>query len=420
MPGGRAGLRSGAAVLIAAVVAASAGGPAGAATADTGGGGSATPGSGSGSGSGGSGSGASGPPTALPEAPMVTEGGECLPPSETVIDREVWTEGALGLPEARGFTEGGGAAVAVLGSGVDDTAAALDGAVEGAGEDCVGFGTFLAGIVAARAQDGSGMVGVAPAARVLAVGVTDDRGVAGARDVAEGIESAVGDGADVVLVGAPVPAAGGDTGMEAALRAAADADALVVAPATVPTDDGPVAALPQPGPGVLAVAATGPDGAPAESGPTVDADGDPVRPDLAAPGRAAMGVGPGGDGHFTSGGDAVAAAFVAGAAALLRSHEPALSAAEAAERLTSTAYPAPGAASEALLGAGTLDPVAALTAVPAPREAGEAPEAAAFSPDPPTAPTVGRTLAVAGGSALLILVAALGAAAVRHGRARRT
>ncbi|WP_408639071.1 S8 family serine peptidase [Nocardiopsis endophytica] len=351
---------------------------------------------------------------------MVAEGGECLPPSETVIDREVWTEGALGLPEARGFADGGGVTVAVVGSGVDDTAAALDGAVDGAGEDCVGFGTFLAGIVAARGQDDSGMVGVAPAARVLAVGVTDDRGVADAQDLAGGIESAVGDGADVVLVGAPVPAAGGDTGIGAALRTAADADALVVAPATVPTDGGPVAALPGPGPGVLAVAATGPDGAPAESEPAVDADGEPVRADLAAPGRAAMGVGPGGDGHFTSGGDAVAAAFVAGTAALLRSHEPDLDAGAVAERLTSTAYPAPGAASEALLGAGTLDPVAALTAVPAPREAGAAPEAAAFSPDPPTPPTVGRTLAVAGGSALLILVLAVGAAAVRHGRTRRT
>lgn len=399
-------------MLAAAVAAVFVCGPA-AASADTSGSGSGTPGSGSASGG-------SGSPPALPEAAMVAEGGECLPPSETVIDREVWTEGALGLPEARGFADGGGVTVAVVGSGVDDTAAALDGAVEGAGEDCVGFGTFLAGIVAARGQDGSGMVGVAPSARVLAVGVTDERGVAGARDLAGGIEDAVGGGADVVLVGAPVPAAGGDSGIGAALRAAADADALVVAPATVPTDEGPVAALPEPGPGVLAVAATGPDGEPAESTPAVDADGDLVRADLAAPGRAAMGVGPGGDGHFTSGGDAVAAAFVAGTAALLRSHEPDLSAAAAAERLTSTAYPAPGSASEALLGAGTLDPVAALTAVPAPREAGAAPEAAAFSPDPPTPPTVGRTLAVAGGSALLILVLAVGAAAVRHGRTHRT
>ncbi|WP_239648876.1 S8 family serine peptidase [Nocardiopsis chromatogenes] len=419
MLGGRPSLLGGAAVLVAAAVAVSAGAPAGA-SADTGGTGSGPPASGPASGG-------SGPPTALPEAAMVTEGGECLTPSETVIDREVWTEGALGLPEARGFADGAGVTVAVVGSGVDDTAAALDGAVDGAGEDCVGFGTFLAGIVAARGQDGSGMVGVAPAARVLAVGVTDDRGVADPQDVARGIESAADDGADVVLVGAPVPADGGDPGIGEALRAAADADALVVAPATVPTDGGPVAALPEPGPGVLAVTATGPDGAPAESEPAVGADGAPVQADLAAPGQAAMGVGPGGDGHFTSGGDAVAAAFVAGTAALLRSHEPELSAAAAAERLppaaaerlTSTAYPAPGAAAEALLGAGTLDPVAALTAVPAPR-AGAAPEAAAFSPDPPTPPTIGRTLAVAGGATLLILVLALGAAAVRHGRTRRT
>ena len=362
-----------------------------------------------------------GSPPALPEAAAVRDGDGCLPPSETVIDRRVWTEDALGLPEARGFADGDGVTVAVVGSGVDDTAAALDGAVQGAGEDCTGFGTFLAGVVAARGQDGSGLTGVAPAARILAVPVTDDGGAAEAGDLAEGVERAVDGGADVVLVGAAVPADGGDGGsdgvLDAAVRAAAEADALLVAPASAPVDGGAVPAAPGPGDGVLAVAATGPDGAPAAGEPAVDGEGRPAPVDLAAPGQAVMSVGPGGDGHFVSGGDPVAAAFVAGAAALLRSRDPGLSAGQTAERLVATAYPAPGQAAGVLLGAGTLDPVAALTAAPA-AEAGGGVETAAFSPDPPPALTTGRTLAVVAGSALLILVLGLGGAAVKYRRTR--
>ncbi|WP_020380063.1 S8 family serine peptidase [Nocardiopsis potens] len=370
--------------------------------------------------------GAAGSPPALPEVSAVRSGDGCLPPSETVIDQRVWTEDALGLPEARGFADGDGVTVAVVGGGVDDTAAALDGAVQGAGEDCTGFGTFLAGVVAARGQDGSGMTGVAPAARILAVPVAGDDGAAEAEDVAEGIERAVDGGAGVVLVGAAVPADGEDGAVAAAVRAAAEADALVVAPASAPVDGGTgkdaAPALPGSGSGVLAVAATGPDGAPAAREPAADAEGRPAPVDLAAPGQAVMSVGPGGDGHFVAGGDPVAAAFVAGTAALVRSREPGLTAGETAERLVATAYPAPGESAGALLGAGTLDPVAALTAAPAPvspESGGGGVEAAAFSPDPPSGPAVGRTLAVVGGSALLILILGLGGAALRYRRARQ-
>ncbi|MFW5415977.1 S8 family serine peptidase [Nocardiopsis sp. CNT-189] len=379
-------------------------------------------GSGAGTGRADTAEGASGSPPALPEVSAVRSGDGCLPPSETVIDRRVWTEDALGLPEARGFADGGGVTVAVVGGGVDDTAAALDGAVQGSGEDCTGFGTFLAGVVAARGQDGSGMTGVAPAARILSVPVAGDRGAAGPGDVAEGIERAVDGGAGVVLVGAAVPADAENPAVAAAVRAAAEADALVVAPASAPVDGGTgkdaAPALPRSGSGVLAVAATGPDGAPAAREPAADAEGRPAPVDLAAPGRAVMSVGPGGDGHFVAGGDPVAAAFVAGAAALVRSREPGLTAGQTAERLVSTAYPAPGESAGALLGAGTLDPVAALTAAPAPRSGGGGVEAAAFSPDPPSGPAVGRTLAVVGGSALLILVLGLGGAALRYRRTR--
>jgi hypothetical protein len=80
----------------------------------------------------------------------------------------------------------------------------------------------------------------------------------------------------------------------------------------------------------------------------------PVRADLAAPGDGVTGIGPRGAGHFLCNGPSVAAAFTAGAAALLRAYQPELTAPEAAARLTAAAYPAP---------IPRLDPYAALSAV---------------------------------------------------------
>ncbi|WP_431867832.1 S8 family serine peptidase [Nocardiopsis eucommiae] len=347
---------------------------------------------------------------ALPQVAPELVGDECVPSSEETVDQELWTENALGLPRARSASSGAGTTVAVVGSAVDDSSAALKGVVEGAGEDCTGFGTFLAGIVAARPQPDSGLVGVAPEARVLSVPVTDDWGGADADAVAEGITDAVSGGADVVLVGVAVPL--GSSGLEAAVDTAVEEDVLVVAPSTAMVQRDAYAAVPATRSEVLGVTATGTEGAPLMP-PPATADGRISAPDLSAPGQSVMSLAPGGDGHAVAEGDAVAAAFVAGVAALVRSHDPGLSAAQTAERLVLSAYPDAGAA----FGTGFLDPVGALTRQMGPRS-GDAVEAEQFALDLPREPTRGRVMAVVGGTALLVTICAVGAAAVRRRRAK--
>ncbi|GHC72948.1 peptidase S8 [Nocardiopsis terrae] len=347
---------------------------------------------------------------ALPRVAPALSGDTCTGPSEEVVDQEVWTEYALGLPRARSTSSGAGTTVAIVGTGVDDSSAALAGAVDGAGEDCTGFGTFLAGVVAARPQPGSALVGVAPEARVSSVPVTDDRGLTDADAVAEGITEAVGDGADIVLVAVAIPL--GSPELDAAVDTATEADVLVVAPSTAVVRGDVHAAVPATRTEVLGVVATGTDGSPLNAVPASGEEGRFSAPDLAAPGQAVLGPAPGGDGHAVAEGDAVAAAFVAGAAALVRSHHPELDAARTAERLTVSAYPDAGAG----LGAGALDPVGALTRTLGPVSSGEGPGTESFALDLPAEPTRGRVLAVLGGTVLLVAVCGVGAAAVRRRR----
>lgn len=346
-------------------------------------------------------------PAALPQLLPELPGPSCAPGSDEVIDQEVWTENALGLPEARTTTTGAGTTVAVVGSGVDDTSAALSGAVRGGGEDCTGYGTFLAGVVAARPLEDSGLIGVAPDTEIAAFTVTDDQGAADADAVSEGINEAVDFGADVVLVG--VELALGSSDLDTAVDAAVSEDVLVVAPSTAVVQGTLYAAAPATRSEVLGVLANGTDGA-TWGEASVD-QGPAASPDISAPGEAVMSLAPGGEGHAVAEGDAVAAAFVAGTAALVRAEYPDLSAARTAERLTSSAYPNHDAGT----GAGAVDPVGALSRTLGPAS-GEGAEPEALALSPPVEPTKGRVLALVGLTALFVAMAGVGAAAARRRR----
>ncbi|GAB2522413.1 S8 family serine peptidase [Nocardiopsis aegyptia] len=347
----------------------------------------------------------------------VARDGECVNASSTVVAEEPWTTPLLGLPRAWELSEGAGVTIAVLSSGIDADTAAVGQALTGSGsDDCRGYGTFLAGLVAARPQDGSGLMGVAPAAQVIDVPVTDDQGAATAGSVADGIDTAVGAGAHVVLVGAAV--AGSSRALETAVDAAAEADALVVAPATVAVDGTSFPASPADHPAAVSVAAVGVEGAPVSGSPALDADGAAARVDLTAPGDLVVGVGPRGDGHFVGSGDVVAAGFVAGTAALLRSHDPDLAAADVRARLLATAYHSPHGPGDSMRGSGRVDPVGALTADPA-VSSGDASPGTAFVPDPgPGEVSMPATIAVVGGSAALILATVAAGALIPRGRTR--
>ncbi|MGW1720955.1 S8 family serine peptidase, partial [Streptomyces sp. NPDC002156] len=314
-------------------------------------------------------------------ASVLPAGGACTEPSTERATDDPWTRQALGLTRAWQFSRGVGVTVAVVDTGVGSGAPALAGRVTAVGEagtDCVGHGTFAAGLIAAAPQDGTGVAGLAPEARILAVRGTDGRGATTADRLAAAIRTAADRGADVIYVGLAL--AYGEDELTAAVAHAAERDALVVAPvapdapAVNPGTGRTVPAAPvywpAAAPGVVSVLDFGPDGGRPEDAPQVAGAA------LAAPGDSVVGVGPAGTGHFIGSGSSFAAAQVAGAAALVRARYPGAGAAEVARRLTSVAYPTLPA---------RLDPYASLSAVLT-SGGGTAP-----APDPavvvPTAPT---------------------------------
>ncbi|WP_177247652.1 S8 family serine peptidase [Saccharopolyspora kobensis] len=344
-------------------------------------------------------------------SPVLRSHQECRTGSTVELDEKPWAQAQLRPERAWPHGNGAGVTVAVVGSGVDATSPALAGRVTGAGPDCVGYGTFVAGIIAAAPRPGGGFSGVAPGARILAVQATDQQGNATADSLAGGIRQAVAGGARIISVAAE--AAAPSDSLAAAVREAAAAGVVVVAPASTGTGEEVVPAFPAAYPEVLSVAAIDPKGAPALVAPG-------VKVDIAAPGVAMTGIGPRGNGLFISGGDAVAAAQVSGTAALALSYRPNLTGADLARRLRDTAYPPPGGAPHPLLGSGVVDPATAVTAE-FPTAEGKPPVVpAAVHMPPPVDPTPDITAAiVATAAAVVIGTAAALAVVIPRGRKRR-
>ncbi|MGW0584244.1 S8 family serine peptidase, partial [Streptomyces sp. NPDC002920] len=95
---------------------------------------------------------------------VLPAGGACVQPSTERATDDPWTRQALGLTRVWQFSRGAGVTVAVVDTGVGTAAPALSGRVTAVGEagtDCVGHGTFAAGLIAAAPQDGTGVAGLA-------------------------------------------------------------------------------------------------------------------------------------------------------------------------------------------------------------------------------------------------------------------
>ncbi|MFJ2027811.1 S8 family serine peptidase [Streptomyces sp. NPDC087897] len=368
----------------------------------------------------------------------VADGRPCTARSAKKSARVPWAQSFLGIGRAWELSRGAGVKVAVVSTGADTRRVpALDGRVTGGrdvvaggtvGDDCVGYGTFLAGLVAGKRQEGLAAAGVAPEARVIAVRATDKGGLTTPEALADGIRAATATGARIIHVALAVPSA--PRKLEAAVAAARKAGALVVAPASAREwEGGPGAARAESGPvypaalpGVLAVSSVGPGGEPDRRGTE---PGRRTQPRLSAPGVSVTGPGPGGGGQFTGGGDAVAGAFVAGTAALVLAYHPELSGEQVAHRLEATAYGAAGDAPDPEAGFGVVDPVRALSAVLPEEHASPPPSsgtrnASAAHAVPPLDPPTARdhALAVVGGAAAVTLLVAFLAVVLPRGRRR--
>ncbi|OBJ73468.1 type VII secretion-associated serine protease mycosin [Mycobacterium sp. 1274756.6] len=377
----------------------------------------------------------------------------------------------LNLPAAWQFSRGDGQKVAIIDSGVRPGPRLP--AVEAGGDyvdttdgltDCDGTGTLVAGIVAGQPGD-DGFSGVAPGAELLAIRVASSRYSPRAQDedptmahaaaavtaLAKSIVRAADLGARVITVSAtaclPADRPIDQTELGAALRyAAVEKDAVVVAAAgdngstgafgggaceTNPLTDlrrpdprnwEGVGALSLPSywqPYVLSVGSLTPTGQPSAftmAGPWVG---------IAAPGEDIASVSNREDGGLANAmvgqkqqlvplsGTGYAAGYVAGVAALVRSRFPELNATQVVNRITATAQNAARTPSN-MVGAGTVDPVAALTwELPRPGDpAATKPVPAPPAPEP-TDPAP-RIVALAGTAALLLAVAAVGAVVARR------
>jgi len=374
-------------------------------------------------------------PPAAAAGPGAPPTGRCAGPASAVTPAIPWAQRRLAPDRAWLLTRGAPTLVAIVDTGVSARAPALAGAVAAgtdvvsggrADSDCSGHGTFVAGLLAAQPAAGSGLAGVAPAARLLPIRVTDNPDEVDPAALAAGIRAAADASARVIAVS--VSTSVDSPAVRAAVSYAQRRDALVVAAAETsgdPTGErdagagarGWPPAYPAALPGVLAVAPIGPDGA-----PTTDVSAANT-PAVAAPGSDLTSIAPAGPGTLTASGHGLAVPFVAGTAALVRSYRPELDAPAVRHRLEATADHPSGRLPDPLLGYGVIDPVAAVATV-LPEESGD--PAPSARPQPihvprPAAADPGPARVALTAAVVVATVAAAGtfiAAAVTRGRRR--
>lgn len=331
------------------------------------------------------------------------EGEACSADKPQLIPTQTSIINQLGLRNAWKISEGGGVTIGIVDSGVQATNAHFSGGalltgMDLTGEadgrtDTYGHGTIVAGLIGARTIQGSGLTGVAPAAKLLPIRVyrdtekeTQDAGNGPRIDrMAQGITAAAKAGARIIVVAQSTP--NGTPVLQAAVADATKAGALVVASAGTNSEDTITAPrYPAAYPEVLSVGAINPDGSHASN----NAQGETI--DITAPGSNVLSA-------FSGGGDCIfsaetpatsySAAYVGGIAALVASAHPKETPAQWKYRLTATALRPNPSEHSPLDGWGVVAPSAALTLdldtmIPGPpRPDGKTPIAPAVAPATP-------------------------------------
>ena len=285
-----------------------------------------------------------------------------------VIAEVPWAQRMLGPERVRPFTRGGNQIVAILDSGVDADHPRLEGqvlagfdAVAGSGpanDDCLGTGTQVAGVIAAKQSSTGGFVGLAPSVQILPIRVVAQRfgsGVGAEPQVlARGIDEAVKRGAGVIVVSTitykdnPV--------LQGSVANALSRGVVVVAAVGDLGDERGQVPTPYPADydGVIGV------GAIRESGGLWPKSQQGSYVDLVAPGENVVTLSRAG-GMVPASGTAVAAGFVGATAALVRARRGDLRDQRngVARQLERTAVPSPGGRA---YGSGVVNPYVAVTA----------------------------------------------------------
>ncbi len=329
---------------------------------------------------------------------------------------EQWGLDLVGIDEAWPRSRGDGAVVAVIDTGVafdhpdladrfvrdrQGRVLGLDLVDGGDPQDTHGHGTLVAGIVAATADNGEGIAGVAPRARLLPIRILDGRGAGTGGDVDRAIRWAVDRGADVINLSleAAAPPDGERSGPAvptAAVRYATERGVVVVVAAG--NSAGSAAAYPADTPALL-VGAVDRDDRPAAFSDVGRVDA------VLAPGvdvvstwcrRTPSGCDVAAAPYGVAEGTSFAAPHVSGVAALLAARG--LSAEEIVDRIRDTAVDLGPPGPDEAHGVGRLDAAAAVgglgdagsrsASVPdrSPTPSAEAPEPPAPEPEPEPEP----------------------------------
>ncbi|MFG2530709.1 type VII secretion-associated serine protease mycosin [Streptomyces sp. NPDC048516] len=372
--------------------------------------------------------------TALALASAVLAVLPAVPARADAVRAQEWALEAVHAQQAWRTTKGAGITVAVLDTGVDANHPDLAGQVLPE-QDLVGFGagpgdsawarhgTGMASIIAGHGHGAggrdNGVLGLAPAARILPVRVIlEDKDTqrerartekAGA--LADGIRWAADHGADVInmSLGDDSESAHPEPREDAAIQYALGKGIPVVASAGNGGEKGNHVSYPAAYPGVIAATAVTHLGGRARFSTrhwyaTVSAPGfDIVMADND-------------DGYLSGWGTSPAAAFVSAAVALIRSAHPGLSPDQIRRLLTSTAQDSPEGGRDDDYGAGLIDPAAALDAAadlkPTPQKPAPAGYATRYFGPGPTADDAEDTPAnwlpwAAGAAGLAFLTAAV-------------
>ena len=301
---------------------------------------------------------------------------------DTIRDSQQWVLDMLDVEAAWPVTEGSGVTVAVIDSGVNPAVSDLTNSVI-TGPDYTGVttspssqdwgvhGTWMASLIAGHGHDGglSGVIGIAPEARILSIRVIPDRGDPHYRQyerepetliqqsLADGIRYAITHGAQVISMSIGYSTQSGVVREE--LQQAYDRGVVVIASAgnsggpVGPGDGEAPESFPANYPGVISVGAVN------QSGAVAGFSSDNLSVQVAAPGVSVPAQGRDQQ-YWSVSGTSPACALVAGVAALIKSKYPGLAPYLIASALTSTTTDRPAGGYNSQLGFGIVDAAAAL------------------------------------------------------------